>query len=566
MNTVAADVPSAGPPDIPPAISAGPGGRRRRPSGEPPPLPRHVATSTGWYLGALLATAVLEACLIARPLRRWITAGDEEILKGLAWLRADRLTAPLRLLEGLGSANSIRVLGWTTIAILLLTRRIRQLLAYLTVLLLIVTMTGALAQWSGRMRPTAVPITGSWNGYSNPSAPVTALAAVAVGAIYTLIPSGRWRNGAKWLAAVAVATLAFSRLWLGVDHPSDVLAAVGLGWALSVVSYRLIIPDEVFPIRYRRGTAAHLQVTGRRGEAIIGALDQQLGIRAEVLEPFGLTGSAGSTPLRVGIRHRDGTAGTVFAKLYALNHLRADRSYKLSRMILYGRLEDEKPFSTVRRLAEYEDHLLRLLRDAGVPVPQPYGFVEITPEREYVVVMSFVEHAEEIGARALTDSEIDDALRIVRQLWQAGVAHRDIKPSNVLLADGQVKLIDVAFATVRPTPWRQAVDLANMMLILALVSEPDRVYRRALGLFAPEDVAEAFAACRGITIPSQLRSRLRRDPRDLMGAFRRLAPARPPVPIQLWTLRRVAVTLSVLLAAVVALWGVYFYAQVAGLL
>jgi hypothetical protein len=30
----------------------------------------------------------------------------------------------------------------------------------------------------------------------------------------------------------------------------------------------------------------------------------------------------------------------------------------------------------VRRLVEYEDHLLRLMRDAGLPTPRPYGFVE----------------------------------------------------------------------------------------------------------------------------------------------------------------------------------------------
>src|SRR5206468_224569 len=82
---------------------------------------------------------------------------------------------------------------------------------------------------------------------------------------------------------------------------------------------------------------------------------------------------------------------------------------------------------------------------------------------------------------------------------------RDIKPSNILVRDCRVLLIDVAFAAVRPTPWRQAVDLANMMLTLALSSTPEHVYERALGFFAADDVAEAFAACRSITVPSQPR-------------------------------------------------------------
>jgi len=157
-------------------------------------------------------------------------------------------------------------------------------------------------------------------------------------------------------------------------------------------------------------------------------------------------------------------------------------------------------------------------------------------------------------------------LRVVRRMWDAGIAHRDIKPSNILVRDGQVLLIDVAFAAVRPTPWRQAVDLANMMLTLALASTPEHVYERALGVFAADDVAEAFAACRSITVPSQLRSLLRADGRDLIGCFRRLAPARRPVSIQLWDIRRVAITAGLLamIAAAVALTAIYL--RVAGLL
>jgi serine/threonine protein kinase len=151
-------------------------------------------------------------------------------------------------------------------------------------------------------------------------------------------------------------------------------------------------------------------------------------------------------------------------------------------------------------------------------------------------------------------------------MWEVGVAHRDIKPSNLLVRDGEVYLIDVAFATVRPTPWREAVDLANMMLVLALGSSPDRVYSRALLQFAADDIAEAFAASRSITIPTQLRNRLRADERDLLAEFRRLAPQRPPVSIQLFTVRRVAVTLAVLAGAALTVAALVVYVQMAGLI
>jgi tRNA A-37 threonylcarbamoyl transferase component Bud32 len=180
------------------------------------------------------------------------------------------------------------------------------------------------------------------------------------------------------------------------------------------------------------------------------------------------------------------------------------------------------------------------MRDAGLPSPEPYGFVELTPEREYLLVTEFFGGATELGDADVDDRVIDDGLRIVRRLWDAGLAHRDIKPANLLVRDDGMVLIDVAFAEVRPTPWRQAVDLANMMLCLGLRSTPQRVYQRALLQFTTEEVTEAFAAARGLALPSQLRRALRAAGRDIHAEFLRLLPAPPrPISVQRWNARRV---------------------------
>jgi hypothetical protein len=55
----------------------------------------------------------------------------------------------------------------------------------------------------------------------------------------------------------------------------------------------------------------------------------------------------------------------------------------------------------------------------------------------------------------------------------------------------------MTFVQVRPSPWRQAVDLGNMMLVLAVRNDPQRVYRQALTYFTADELAEAFAATRG---------------------------------------------------------------------
>jgi hypothetical protein len=122
-------------------------------------------------------------------------------------------------------------------------------------------------------------------------------------------------------------------------------------------------------------------------------------------------------------------------------------------------------------------------------------------------------------------------------------------------------LIDVAFVEARPSPWRQAVDLANMMLCLALRCGPEQVYRRALELFTVEEITEGFAAARGLALPSQLRHMLRAQGRDLHAEFVRLLPSPPqPIRIQRWSARRVGLWAAILaLLALAALNPRYIF-------
>ena len=189
----------------------------------------------------------------------------------------------------------------------------------------------------------------------------------------------------------------------------------------------------------------------------------------------------------------------------------------------------------------------------GLPSPAPFGFVELTPEREYLLVTEFFDGTVELGEAEVDDQVIDDGLRIIRKLWDAGLAHRDIKPANLLVRDHRMLLIDVAFVEARPTPWRQAVDLANMMLCLALRSSPERVYRRALQYFTVEEITEGFAAARGLALPSQLRHLLRAQGQDLHAQFVRLLPSPPrPIRVQRWSARRVGLWAAILALVLLA--------------
>ena len=525
---------------VPPAARTAP--PRRRPTGAPPPLPRQLGTSGKLWLGLALVGGVL-VWLFPRGQPQLSVQIETWVMRSVADLRADWLTPTMRALGAVGTGWTPTILGGVTVIVLIVFKRWRHLLVFLGALAVFGGLIFLLYLIARRPRPYEIEIIGAWNGYSMPSFPIAVLTALLLGIAYTLLLPGRPRQWAKWVITAVVAIVAFARIYLAVDHPSDIVWAVVTAVAVMLFAFRWFAPNEAFPVTYRRGKTAHLDVTGARGKAIRQAINDQLGLTVTEVKPVGLAASGGSTPLR--LRIAGDPDRYVFAKLYAKSHVRADRWYKIGRTILYGTLEDETSFQTVRRFVQYEDYTLRLMQDMRLPVPAPYGIVEITPEREYLIMMEFFDGAAEISEVAVDDGIIDDGLQLIRRLWDAGLAHRDIKPGNLMVRDGRVLLVDAFFVQVRPSPWRQAVDLGNMMLVLAVQSDPERVYQHALRYFSPAEIAEAFAATRGVASPTQLRAVVKSDGRDLLARFRQLAPERRPIGIQRWNLRRIAVALGV---------------------
>ena len=541
------------------SLAPGPAGRRtslrRRPTGAPPPLPHPVSVTTrAWLVLAVVILAGVIVISVRAPSLRLDNQVNSAVLRLFARARTPWLTDVANGISAAGTGWAATVVGLSAVVLMIAFRRWRHLLVFLCSLFLLQAATALITSGTTRPRPYGVLIIGNWGGYSTQALAVTVPTFLLMSIAYCLVVPGRPRSYAKAATAVIVAVFCLARLYLAVDHIDDLLLGVALAVAIPVSAFRFFTPNEVFPVVYRRGNTAHVDVTGRRGDAIRQGVRDQLGFTVTGITPVGLESSAGSTPLR--LRVEGAPQEYVFAKLYTKGHVRADRWYKIWRTILYGSLEDEHPFQTVRRLAEYEDYALRLLQDAGVTVARPYGIVEITPEREYLLVTEYFDGAVEIGGADLDDQLIDQGLRLIRTLWDAGIAHRDIKPGNLMVRGGELLLIDVAFAQVRPSPWRQAVDLGNMMLVLAVRTDPARVYRRAQNYFTEAELAEAFAATRGVASPTQLRAFIKRDPRDLLAEFRTLAPQRQPVVLQRWSVRRVGLAAAMLaIFAVPAAFG-----------
>src|SRR5215207_2047142 len=231
--------------------------RRRRPTGQPPPLPRGIQPTGMWWAAAAVVLITL-AKITFGPARRSlgvaVTVWDDAVVRWLAGLRLPGLTGLMEaIVASTGSVGTVEVLRLATVIALLALRRFRHLVVFVGSFL-VVLLAVRLATVD-RSRPFGVELRGSWAGWAMPSRPVAILTATLVGVLYTLVPAGRWRRVGKWVATGVVASFALARVYLGVDAPTDALVGAVIGVAVSTAAYRLFVPNEVLPVTYKRGRA-----------------------------------------------------------------------------------------------------------------------------------------------------------------------------------------------------------------------------------------------------------------------------------------------------------------------
>jgi hypothetical protein len=515
----------------------------RRPSGTPPPLPKEAGWARWtWIFGVVVALGF--ALDLGLRSTTGIQSFDQAILRWFADRRTSGFTSVAEAVYLPTGFALVLVVRWAVVFVLAIAGRFRHLVVFLATFVISDWLV-ARALFAPLPRPMVPVVTGP-DAYSFPSRPIASVAITLLSMAFVLVPRGTARRRVRVTINLFLAVEVLLALYLGADYLVPMLYGWILPVALAQVMFRWLVPEDVFPVTFgRSGNAAHLDLSGPRGDAVVSAMRDQLGLVVTDVEPFGLEGSGGSSPLRMTLE--DGSR--TFGKIYSTSHVRADRWYRIGRTILYGQLEDETPIGSVRRLVILEDYALRFLGDSGVRVARSYGIVELTPDAEYMLVTEFFENAKTLGDSDVDEVVIDEGMDLVRRLWDLGVAHRDIKPANLLVKDGHLQLVDVSGLEIRPSPWRQAVDLANMMLTLALQSDADAVYARAVRIFTPNEISEAFACAVGLAIPTQLQARLKADHRPLLTRFKELAPAREPVSIQRWNSRRIGTTAAAAVGA-----------------
>ena len=149
------------------------------------------------------------------------------------------------------------------------------------------------------------------------------------------------------------------------------------------------------------GTAAHLDLGGERGEAIVTAMRDQLGLVVTQVEPFGLEGSGGSSAVA------DDPGGRVPGR--SGRSTRPRTSVRTVGTGSAGRSSTDS-WRTRHRSARFAVWSSSRTTPCGSCVTptsgsRPYGIVELTPNAEYMLVTEFFEHAKTLG-----DSEVDEVV------------------------------------------------------------------------------------------------------------------------------------------------------------
>src|SRR6478672_10047520 len=76
-------------PTVSPVLDVTPVGRRRRPSGEAPPLPRPIVASTRWYIALAVVTVAFWVAMTRQVVAGLVTRTDLAVLRELSRMRTD---------------------------------------------------------------------------------------------------------------------------------------------------------------------------------------------------------------------------------------------------------------------------------------------------------------------------------------------------------------------------------------------------------------------------------------------------------------------------------------------
>lgn len=161
-----------------------------------------------------------------------------------------------------------------------------------------------------------------------------------------------------------------------------------------------------------------------------------------------------------------------------------------------GRERFFEHFATPLEMAEHELEATRRIREAGVNAPEPREAFEF--EGYGVLVLEYIPSFQPLDTlpTAVVREHVPALFDALSRMHEAGVGHGDLRAENVLVADGELYLIDATKLRPDGIAEAEAYDLACALAALEpLIGASDAV-AAAAATYPPETLraAERFLA------------------------------------------------------------------------
>jgi uncharacterized membrane protein YbhN (UPF0104 family)/tRNA A-37 threonylcarbamoyl transferase component Bud32 len=254
---------------------------------------------------------------------------------------------------------------------------------------------------------------------------------------------------------------------------------------------------------------------------------------------------------------RDG--GQLDVVVFDRDQQAAGTFYRLYRIVRVRRQVARGVPLSVERTIERQSLLSYATQDAGVLTPRLRTAVRVGPEAS---VLAY-EHCAGITLaerNRCTDAELGAIWDAVTRLHASHVAHRGLTADRIMFTpDGRVMLLDPGDGDVAASELQIRLDLAQLILELALCVGPEKSAQVAVEKVGENELTGVVPLLQPVALVRSTRHALRRR-RDVLPALRKALQKSVPndevVPVQLERIRaRTLVTLVASVAAVYLLAG-----------